>query len=177
MSVLLDEDYLIWLYSQNGNPKLRNRSKSHWSLTRQLFKKEFVWFVPNDDNRVEDGRDLRLEFLQECGLDADEEWLSMGCSMLELLIGLSRRLAFETEGQPRVWFWHLIQVLNLFQYNDLEYNDQAEATIDEVLNRVIFRTYDARGNGGLFPLRRPRRDQREVELWYQASAYLLELTA
>ena len=29
MSVLLDEDYLIWLYSQNGNPKLRNRSKSH----------------------------------------------------------------------------------------------------------------------------------------------------
>ncbi|MFZ1684153.1 MAG: hypothetical protein WAU88_08510, partial [Candidatus Zixiibacteriota bacterium] len=70
-----------------------------------------------------------------------------------------------------------IQVLNLFQYNDLEYNDQAEATIDEVLNRVIFRTYDARGNGGLFPLRRPQRDQREVELWYQASAYLLELTA
>ncbi len=177
MSVLLDEEYLVWLYGQNGSPKLRNRSKSHWSLTRQLFKKEFVWFVPNDDNRVEDGRDLRLEFLQECGLDADEEWLSMGCSMLELLIGLSRRLAFETEGQPRVWFWHMIETLDLHQYNDRVYDAMAEEKIDEALNRVIFRTYNPDGRGGLFPLRRPVKDQREVELWYQLSAYLLELTA
>lgn len=177
MDVLLDEEYLTWLYSQVGSVKLRNRSKSHWSLARQLFKKEFVWFVPNDDNRVEDGRDLRFEFLEANGLTADEGWLSMGCSMLELLIGMARRLSFEVEGEPRVWFWHLIETLDLFQYNDREYNAQAEDKIDEALNRVIFRTYEANGRGGLFPLRRPLKDQREVELWYQLSAYLLELTA
>jgi hypothetical protein len=177
MDVLLDESYLTWLYSQIGSVKLRNRSKSHWSLARQLFKKEFVWFIPNDDNRVEDGRDLRFEFLEANGLTADEEWLSMGCSMLELLIGLARRLTFEMEGEPRVWFWHMIEMLDLFQYNDRVYDAQAEDKIDEALNRVIFRTYEADGRGGLFPLRRPPADQREVELWYQVSAYLLELTA
>jgi|SRR6478609_4869518 len=177
MDVLLDEEYLTWLYSQIGSVKLRNRSKSHWSLARQLFKKEFVWFVPNDDNRVEDGRDLRFEFLVANGLTAEEEWLSMGCSMLELLIGLARRLTFEMEGEPRVWFWHLIETLDLFQYNDRVYDAMAEEKIDEALNRVIFRTYEADGRGGLFPLRRPPADQREVELWYQLSAYLLELTA
>jgi hypothetical protein len=177
MDVLLDDSYLTWLYSQIGSVKLRNRSKSHWSLARQLFKKEFVWFIPNDDNRVEDGRDLRFEFLEANGLTADEEWLSMGCSMLELLIGMARRLTFEMEGEPRVWFWHMIEMLDLFQYNDRVYDAQAEDKIDEALNRVIFRTYEADGRGGLFPLRRPPTDQREVELWYQASAYLLELTA
>jgi len=175
MSALLDEEYLIWLYSQIGAVKLRNRSKSHWSLARQLFKTEFVWFIPNDDNRVEDGRDLRFEFLDASGLDATEEWLAMGCSMLELLIGLARRLSFETEGEPRVWFWHMIEMLDLRQYNDRVYDAQAEEKIEEALNRVIFRTYAPNGQGGLFPLRHPRTDQREVELWYQLSAYLLEL--
>ena len=177
MSVLLDEEYLVWLYSQIGSVKLRNRLKSHWSLARQLFKTEFVWFVPNDDNRIEDGRDLRYEFLEANGLEAPREWLEMGCSMLELLIGLSRVLSFETGGEPRVWFWHMIEMLDLHQYNDRVYDAKAEEKIDEALNRVIFRTYEPSGRGGLFPLRRPQRDQREVELWYQLSAYLLELTA
>jgi hypothetical protein len=171
----LDEEYLVWLYSQVGAVKLRNRSKSYWSLSRQLFKTEFFWFVPHDDNRAEDGKDLRYEFLDACGLDAPDEWLQMGCSMLELLIAISRRLAFETEGQPRVWFWHLIEVLDLKQYNDRAFDDNAAEKVEEVLNGVIFRLYEPSGRGGLFPLNRPRQDQREVELWYQLSAYLLEL--
>lgn len=175
MSALLDEAYFVWLYSQVGAVKLRNRSRSYWSLTRQLFQKEFVWFVPNDDNRIADGRDLRHEFLADSGLDADPVWMDMGCSMFEMLVALSRRLAFEVEGQPRDWFWHLIQVLDLRQFNDRVYNDEAHKQIDEALDRVIFRTYDYDGRGGLFPLRNPRQDQRKVELWYQLSAYLAEL--
>lgn len=176
MSRLLDEDYMVWLYSQVGSVKLRNKSKSHWSLIRQLYKKEFVWIIPNDDNRVEDGRDLRHEFLETCGIyGAEPEWMGIGCSMLEMLIGLSRRLSFEAEGEPRVWFWHLIEMLDLEQYTDRMYNEVAEKRIDETLDRVIFRNYAPDGSGGLFPLNRPNEDQREVEIWYQLNAYLLEL--
>jgi hypothetical protein len=171
----LDEQYFIWLYSQVAAVKLRNRAKSFWSLTRVLLKKEFIWLIPNDDNRAADGRDLRYEFLSETGLQADPDWLDQGCSMFEMLLGLARRLSFEADGEVRVWFWHLIEVLDIYQYNDRVYDEKAEAHIHEALDRVIFRLYSPSGRGGLFPLNRPQQDQREVELWYQLAAYLIEL--
>lgn len=176
MIAQLDEDYFVWLYSQIGSVKLRNRSRSHWSLARQLYRTEFVWLIPNDDNRVEDGKDLRHQFLEACGIDhADPNWLGMGCSMLEMLIALSRTLAFTAEGEPRDWFWHLIEMLDLEQYTDRYYDEKAERRIDEALNDVIWRRYSPDGRGGLFPLNNPKQDQREVEIWYQLNSYLLEL--
>lgn len=176
MNAPLDEQYFTWLYSQVGSVRLRNRNRTHWSLLKQLYETEFVWFVPNDDNRVEDGRDLRLEFLDSEGIDkASSDWLHMGCSMLEMLIGLSRRLAFEDDGEPRSWFWHLIDTLELTEYNDNNYDYLVAQHVEETLHRVIYRRYRADGVGGLFPLRHAEEDQRNVELWYQMSAYLLEL--
>lgn len=168
----LDDAYLTWLYSQIGSVRLKNRARSYWRLARQLFTKEFVWFVPNDDNRVEDGRDLRYEFLEESGATADDNWLELGCSFLEMLLGLSRRLSFEAEGEPRDWFWHLMDTLGLRECNDRA--DWSEEEVDDILNRVIHRTYAPNGDGGLFPLETADADQRNVELWYQMSAYLLE---
>lgn len=176
MADSLDEEYFAWLYSQVGSVKLRNRSRSHWELLRQLHNKEFVWLIANDDNRVEDGRDLRHSFMDEFGINADLDAFGFGsgCSMLEMLIGLARRLAFEAEGEPRVWFWHLIEIMDLEQYNDREYDENSRRRIDEVLDRVIYRTYHRSGRGGLFPLRRAAEDQRDVEIWYQANAYLMQ---
>lgn len=171
----LDEQYLTWLYSQVSPVRLKNPSRTHWGLLRQMYKKQFVWIVPNDDNRMEDGLELRREFLEQCEVkNPDPNWIDLGCSMLEMLIAFSRRLSFEAEGEPRVWFWHLVEVVDLYQYNDKKYNEEARRIIDETLDRIIFRTYDPDGRGGLFPLRNPPVDQREVELWYQASAYLVE---
>lgn len=174
----LDEEYFTWLYSWVGSVKLRNRARSHMELCRDLYKKEFIWIIPNDDNRSDDGIDFRYQFLRDMELepsDVSRDWLEMSCSMFELLLGLALRLSFEAEGEPRVWFWHLIETLDLAQYNDRVYDDYAKRKIDEALDKVIWRTYRADGSGGLFPLRRPQDDQTEVELWYQLSAYLLEL--
>lgn len=168
----LDELYFKWLYSQVGSVRT-SRSRTYWKLLRQLYTKEFVWIIPNDDNRAEDGRDLRYEFIEDQQLDdVDSNWLGLGCSMLEMLIGLSRRLAFEAEGRPRDWFWHLIKTLGLDDYTDN--TDFPYDKVDDVLNRVIWRTYSRNGNGGLFPLHKTTKDQRDVEIWYQLSAYLLE---
>lgn len=173
MNEPLDETYLTWLYEHVASVKLKNPSRTYWKLLRVLFKTEFVWWVPNDDNRVEDGKDLREEFLAEHELDIeDQDWLNLGCSMLEMLIGLSRRLAFEAEGEPRIWFWEMIDNLGLYGYNDRE--NFADATVREILDQVIWRTYRRDGFGGLFPLQEPKRDQTEVEIWYQLNAYLLE---
>lgn len=169
----LDEQYLKWLYRQVASIRLRNPARTYWSLLRQLFKTEFVWLIPNDDNRIEDGRDLRYEFIEESGADPSDDWMTLQCSMLELLIGLSRRLDFEADGGSRRWFWMLLENLDLHNLNDSEYDNQEEF-VDDVLANVIWRTYDYDGSGGLFPLEHPDRDQTQVELWYQLSAYLLE---
>ena len=175
MSEPLDELYFKWLYSQVGDLDVVNPYATHWRLLKILYTREFIFIVPRDANRAHDGRDLRQEFIDKEGLyDVDEGWLRLPCSVLELLIGLSRHIAFEAEGKPRGWFWTLMENINLFQYNDRR--RFSEGTIQDILDRVICRTYDYSGEGGLFPLKEAERDQRDVELWYQMAAYVLENT-
>jgi hypothetical protein len=175
VSQQLDELYFTWLYGQVADVEVVNPSRTYWRLLKKLYTKEFVWIIPNDDNRAEDGKDLRHEFLDEEGLDVPSpDWMRLGCSMLELLIGLSRRLSFEAEGEPRYWFWQLIENLGLERYNDNTLFP--EAVVEDILDQVIWRTYTRKGRGGLFPLKGVCDDQREVGLWYQLCAYVLERT-
>jgi hypothetical protein len=174
MSEPLDELYFRWLYAQVGPVRLKNPSRTYWSLLKLLHTKEFVWIIPNDDNRLEDGRDLRDEFVYEIRhMDVEPEWMSLGCSMLEMLIGLARRLWFEDDRfQIDEWFWHLMENLGLSNFSDRGGWDEQD--VDDILSAVIWRIYEPDGSGGLFPLKDAQEDQREVELWYQMSEYLLE---
>lgn len=169
----LDERYFVWLYGQVADPDLTRPSLTYWKLLRILFKKEFTWTIPRDENRSEDGKALRIRFIRELRLDeVDADWMDLGCSMLELIIGLAERLSWEAEGESYYWFWLMMENLNIHQYSD---NKRLPKTkIEAVLDCVIFRTYKPSGEGGLFPLRHAERDQRQVELWYQLSAYVLE---
>lgn len=174
-----DADYFEWLVRTlvgGPNGSIDNRYNR---LLRLLFNKEFVWVVPNDDNRAEDGKDIRCEYVtSHLGMeldDVDPFWLNYGCSVMEMLLALSKRLAFETWGMPKgkteqQWFWVLIDNLGLLQNPR-----KSSATIDLILDRFIFRTYQPNGEGGIFPLRYPTEDQRKVELWYQMCAYVLEM--
>jgi hypothetical protein len=170
----LDERYLDWLYKNIGPLQNRNPARSYWLLAVTLYKKECVWFVANDDNRMEDGKELREDFLAETAIEYDQEWMDEGCSMLEMLVALSRRCAFEADEDAFEWFWVLIDNLGLRPFVDEEFSDDYNVDVDLILDCLINRTYKADGRGGLFPLRHPKCDQRKVELWYQMGAYLNE---
>lgn len=175
MSAYLDELYFEWLYGQICVKKNRNPAASYWKLFEVLYKKQFVWIIANDDNRADDGKDLRYECLQANNLepdDVDQDWLKLDCSFLELLIGMSRRLAFLTGSEPVEWFWEMLENLDLRKYNDMVHMPLRQ--VENILDQVIWRTYRRNGSGGLFPLNRPREDQRDVELWYQLNAYIEE---
>lgn len=175
MSASLDERYFQWLYSQVCSVKAKRPSKTHRKLLHILYTKEYVWLVPNDDNRVEDGKDLRLEFFADEGIRVSERdilWLDLGCSMLEMLIALAKRFSFEAGRPMSIRFWEMLMNLDLHHINDETIFDEDE--VSEVLDRVIWRTFNYNGGGGLFPLVYPEEDQRYVELWYQLSAYILE---
>lgn len=169
----LEERYLEWLYFQVGNPRAKGFRNTYWVLMRQLFTTEFVWSVPNDDNRVEDGKDLRYEFLVETQAPyVHQEFMDIGCSVLEMMIALARRVSFLTDTPVESWFWHMLNNLGLSQCNDA--SGDFTQHVDNALEALIFRTYDPSGRGGLFPLRRPDKDQTQVEIWYQMGAYILE---
>lgn len=174
---LLEERYFDWLYGRVALSKIRNPARRYYRLCEQLFQTEFRWFVPNDDNRVEDARELRQFFMDEMHIRlSDDDWYGMDASVLEVLIALSDRLSFEADGAPDVWFWHILDNLDLHQYNDAVYTTGgAHASVEMILNRLMDRTYSPSGHGGLFPLERAREDQTTVEIWYQMSAYLLEM--
>jgi hypothetical protein len=164
----------VWLSSQVGSVDVKNLSKRYWKLLRFLYQKEFTWSdIEMDDNRAEDGKDLRRDFLRETGTTMDEPgWLELPCSMLELLIALSCKLEFQSEIETCEWFWILIENIGLLECTDA--NPPDEQIVDHILDRVILRDYAVNGAGGLFPLEDSHEDQRQVELWYQAEAYLLE---
>lgn len=156
------------------------RTYEYSKLLGELHGTDFYSLIPNDDNRCEDGKQMREKFNDEEGQQALSQSDLEECTVLEMLIGLCFRLEFETaqspwEKTPREWFWILIDNLGLEWCDDALY-EQLESR-DEIITKVkIFldRRYKNDGNGGLFPLRNPRKDQRRIEIWYQMSAYILE---
>lgn len=168
----IEEVYFNWLCAKVMAVKAPTPSLTFWKLFRTLHNTEFVWLVPNDDNRCEDGIDLRHEFLNMYTPDHHPEWLKIGCSIFEMLIAFARRAEFDTDQSAKEWFWIFLENLGLSEFNDAYDIDML--VVDDILQRFVWRTYDFDGTGGLFPLRNPSHDQRKVELWYQFSEYLVE---
>lgn len=172
----LDDLYLEWLYKEAvGATRDANPARSFWQIAKQLYSIPFEWFVGNDDNRAEDGKCLRDEFVAENDIqDVDIDWMELDCSMLEMLIAISRRASFESSGEPGDWFWHFLRTMGIDHYSDLRYNAHAKAEIAHKVEIIIYRKYGRNGDGGLFPLRNAPKDQRKAELWEQMAFYLRE---
>ena len=165
--------YFKWLCSEIDDPRQGRRVARYKKLLVQLQAFEFHWSIPGDDNRYEDCLDLRLDFLSTKFVSHNEPFAhELGYSTLEVLVAFSRRASFQTDLSERWWFWVLVENLGLIDFRDDSY--PGDETIERILERFVFRTYTRKGHGGLFPLRDSKRDQRDVEIWYQFFEYLDE---
>lgn len=168
-------DWLCIMIGVNGNFNRRNYTE----LVSSLHSMEFKPRMAIDSNRGADGLQLRVEFMNEHGA-----WGSATnrgpCTMLEFMVALSRRMSFLTSGEgnhgmTEVYFWKLIENLGLSKVTDDKWHYvNCEFFVEDAVWRVNERQYNADGNGGLFPLKRPNKDQRTVEIWYQMNAWLIE---
>lgn len=168
----IEELYFKWLYSKVASVDVPTPSLTHWTLLRDLHAIEFVWLVTGDDNRAGDGVDLRSQFLHQSYLPRDPDWLNIGCSVLEMFIGFTRRAEFQTDVDAHEWFWIFMRNLGLDEFNDAQNN--VSQKIFDIIDQFLWRTYHEDGEGGLFPLREPQQDQRTVEIWYQFNHWLDE---
>lgn len=173
----LDGAYLEWLYSHVGIVQNRNPERSYWKLLRQLYTTPFEWFIPNDDNRIEDGKALRISFIRETDFPLNDPhglFYNIDCSILEMLIALAQQAAFLSEGEPAEWFWRMMHNLGFDGYTDNIFERRISEEVEGITNRLNDRDYSNNGAGGLFPLKYTDMDQRVVELWYQLQAYVSE---
>lgn len=168
----LEDRYFEWLCSLVGEDTIET-NKSHIKLLRVLHSVAFEWRVPNDDNREEDGRALRFEFQESYDLSEDA-WVDMTASMLEMILALARRMAFQQSLETEERFWHLLKNLGVADITDRNYDESMHRHILNSLTKLNNRTYTYYGEGGLFPLRYCRENQQYVELWDQMANYILE---
>ncbi|HEX4503413.1 MAG TPA: hypothetical protein VH187_20000 [Scandinavium sp.] len=165
MTKLFNEGYFDWLIAQIDTGRTH---RTFEDLFRCMHRREFVWFIPNDDNRVGDAWDLRREFWGE-GHPLPQN----GVSILEVLVALSRRAAWVSSGESHEWMWIFIKNLKLNKFPD-PISFRKENQVEDILETFVWRTYAPNGEGGLFPLHETKEDQTKVELWYQMHAYINE---
>lgn len=164
----LENEYFNWLCAK----VTEGYGNTYIGLFRILYTTPFVWFVPGDKNRAEDGCELRMDFFREIQMPVDYSWLEEPCSVFEMLVAFSRIAAFQTDIPNREWFVTFLTNLGLIEYRRVSESDKP--IIEGILNTFLYRIYDPSGWGGMFPLRMPREDQRHVEIWYQFCAWVDE---
>lgn len=175
----IDEIYVSWLY------RMVEEAPNDWhthdtlhlgpvysKLMEAMYRTEFVPLVDYDQNREADGIALRDRFIFETGYETTAEFRDAPCSLLEMIIGISNRMAFNMDSPLKTVFWRLISNLGLKTETD-DYFD--EPRVDEILDTLNNRTYDELGNGGLFPLKKSNRDQRTLEIMFQMYEYVSEV--
>jgi hypothetical protein len=178
----IENKYYEWLCNFVG---VNQKNKSYYLLFKELYKTPFKWTVPNDDNRAVEGMELRRRFCEEEHYPykyaiAMSEELKGKINILEVLIALAVRcdeLMKDTKFSANIehWFWHLLDNIDLSKFTDEEfYTHFGVSEIEKILNIWINRQYKRNGEGGLFPIKDTKKDQRKVELWYQMSEYLVK---
>ena len=168
-----EDAYLHWL----APLVIRRGAGTYWDLLQIMQQTEFIWLpeAAHDDNRMMDGLDLRVEFLEVYNTPQIRDPGELGpVSVLEVLVGLSRRLAFMADGRPKDWAWNLLCNLGFERYSD-DLTKYKRRRAEDILDALVWRRYNPDGSGGFFPLQNPDEDQTRVELWYQMSAYVEEI--
>ena len=153
--------------------------QDHQLLLYHLHQIPYIPVLERDENRAEDGASLRDRYEYETSYSNYDIFIDTS-SVLEMLIGLSVKMndlfvGIEEDDRTYYWFWEIMTNLKLDIYVDnlfIRVNSLVE--IDEILETFLNSKYDEDGQGGLFPLRSPEKDQRKVEIWYQMSAYIDE---
>lgn len=154
---------------------------SYLILLKKLHNIDAFALLKEDENRLEDGKNLRNIYFEDNGVHVRfVDCLCGPCSVLELLIGLAMRMddilydPNEEDGVLARSFWEMIENAALDGLSDDEwgYHPNPDRLVKGFVNVLLNREYPRKGL--LFPLKNRRKDCRKMELWYQMQEYLKE---
>lgn len=163
--------YLIWLCRLE-------KEDAYAHLFEVLHHIDFTWILDRDDNRDEDGLDLRDDYTPPDDFDTEtiESFYEQKTSVFEMLVALSIRVDNEyigdpIEEHPEIFFMEMIKNLGLDCFKGKRYRDQ---DVIKIIKIWLDRKFKKNGVGSPFPVRKDSRDQRKLEIWDQMNSYISE---
>lgn len=176
------DEYFEWLFNIVCGDRFSEKT-SYRKLLVRLHSTEFIYSVPKDRNRAEDGLSLRRRFILLNGYENSYglimEYLHGPCSVFEMMAALAICCEESIMDDPNMgdrtgqWFWGMIANLGL---NDMWGAQYDQENVDSIIKRFLNRDYEPNGKGGLFTVRHCDADLRDVEIWYQLCWYLDTIT-
>lgn len=169
----LTNEYFEWMYQL-----VTNSSMSYRKLLFRLYKIDFTYILPMDENREKDGINLRYRFAYEKAYEDEIVAVYLDnrpCSVLEMMIALAIRCEDNIMANPEFgdrtgqWFWIMIKNLGLEAMTDFNFSKNR---VDSAISNFLKRDYEKNGKGGLFTVDECSNDFRDMEIWYQMCWYL-----
>lgn len=178
----LNNKYFEWMYQLVYDDRLRFKRLSYRKLLSLLHTTEFIYSVEMDSNRWTDGINLRYRFGSESSISDRIIVQYLGdepCSVLEMMMALALRCEenimkdVDMGDRTAHWFWSMIDNMGLGMMSDPKFD---KTYVQLVTDSFLNRDYGYHGEGSLFTVLNPRKDMRNVEMWYQMCWYLDELS-
>lgn len=177
----INDEYFEWLFDLMCDRRF-GRGISYRKLLTRLHNIEFTYSIPLDQNRAEDGVNLRHRYAsthEYYDYDLIMNELVGPCSVLEMMVALAIRCEENIMDNPNVgdrttqWFWSMVTNLGLGYMYDDEFDQEL---VDDKVRIFLCRDYEPNGEGGLFTINNCRYDLRTVEIWHQLCWYLDTIT-
>ena len=172
--------YFEWMRQLVCNDRYSKRL-SYRKLLTLLYDTPFIYTIPMDENRADDGVELRYRFGFENSYDSRliaDILDDRPCSLLEMMVALSTRCEEHIMNDSEIgnrtgkWFWNMIKNLDLNNMTDSNFN---ERIVKEAIHNFTEHNYQKNGQGGLFKVQHYRQDMRLTDIWYQMCWYLDEV--
>ena len=167
------EKYYRWLLYKVCTER---QEQEYEKVLRYLASSKFYSAIERDDNLLEHCQYMREGFVDEAndnGVQVEEP--TGDISLLEVMVMLSIKaediMQTFDEVDDAKWFWAMMKNSGLSFYTNYRYH---ESGVQIHVKRILDRTYEANGKGGLFyiPGIEESYDLSEVELWYQLMWYI-----
>ena len=176
--------YFDWLESFTIDEQVPDdRRLSYTKLLRKLWDIPFKGSIGNDDDRGDEGLELRIRYNDILASKAGEGDFNTpdvrdiygSCRVLEMLIALSMRMYdlmqdMGVYNSVSRWFWEIMgnvgfDELDDYIYDDLDGDRIVKRMVDDIQN--LHERKSGRPGGWFYVY-----DWRSIEIWYQMHEYL-----
>ncbi|MFI3173938.1 MAG: hypothetical protein R3Y53_01900 [Bacillota bacterium] len=176
--LLIQKSYFEWL-----GDCVCNETAIPYDYSRLFHTLHGMGFYPLltlDENRVDDGINLRYRFGHESRMEQVLVFHALDireCSVFEMLVALALRCEDHIMYEPcigdrtSIWFFTMLKNLGLDTMKDSCFD---ETYVNDCIHRFLERKYNPNGVGGLFVINKKNVDMRKIDIWYQMNLYLSE---
>jgi len=193
--IKVKDSYFNYLMSLISSDEV-NAAQEYYNLCLLFFETPFTVLNPMDENRVqkaEEMRDIWLDNIkvkdERLKLEYANDLAVSPTSFLEVLVAMCVNAEDQILSAPNTastLFWDLVD--NLVEYGtfgtayhkasdiltDEKWCAFTESTMKASIKKVLTRTYHEDGKGGLFPMKKPHKNQRKLDMWACCTSYISE---